>query len=78
METIIIVLAIIVILLSYYIYTIFTAVPSVGNNIDLTKPPIIVKSSTISDPYSANYTVGVWVYIFNFPSSNNQIGRFLM
>lgn len=78
MDTIIIVLGIIVILLAYYIYTVFTAVPSVGNNIDLTKPPIIVKSSTINDPYSTNYTIGVWVYIYNFPSSDNQIGRFLM
>jgi hypothetical protein len=78
MDTIIIVLGIIVILLAYYIYTVLNAVPSVANNIDLTKPPVIIKSSTISDPYSANYTIGAWIYIFNFPSADNQIGRFLM
>jgi hypothetical protein len=77
MNIIIIVLAIVVILLIYYIYTVLNAVPSVANNIDLTKPPTIIKSSSINDPYSANYTIGTWIYIFNF-ASNNQIGRFLL
>ncbi len=77
MDILIIVLGIIIILLIYYIYTIFNAVPSVASNIDLTKPPPEIKSSSINEPYSQQYTIGVWVYIFNF-SSNNQIGRFVM
>ena len=77
MNILIIFLGIVVILLLYYIYTVINAVPSVANNIDLTKPPPEIKSSSISDPYSANYTFGVWIYIFNF-SSNNQISRFIM
>jgi Concanavalin A-like lectin/glucanases superfamily len=76
MNYLIIILAIIVILLVYYIYTVVTATPVVGKNIDLTQPPVVIKSSTITNPYSANYSVGVWVFISNF-TQNSQIGRFL-
>ena len=76
MNYLIIILAIIVILLVYYIYTVVTATPVVGKNIDLTQPPVVIKSSTITNPYSANYSVGVWVYISNF-TQNSQIDRFL-
>lgn len=77
MNILIIVLGIIVILLMYYIYTVLNAPPSVANNIDLSKPPPVIKPSTINNPYSATYTMGVWIYIFNF-SSNNMIDRFIM
>jgi hypothetical protein len=76
MNYLIIILAIIVLLLVYYIYTVVTATPVVGTNIDLTQPPVVIKSSTITNPYSANYTVGVWVYIYNF-TQDSQIDRFL-
>ena len=76
MDYLIIILAIIVILLIYYIYTTITAPPVLGKNIDLTQLPVVIKSSTITNPYSANYTVGVWVYISNF-TQNSQIDRFL-
>ena len=77
MDILIIILGIVVILLTYYIYTVLNATPSVANNIDLTKPPTIIKSSTIKDPYSPNYTIGTWIYIFNY-APNNQIARFLL
>jgi hypothetical protein len=76
MNYLIIILAIIVILLVYYIYTIVTATPVLGKNIDLTQPPVVIKSSTITNPYSANYSIGVWVFISNF-TQNSQIDRFL-
>lgn len=74
MNYLIIILAIVLILLVYYIYTIITATPVVANNIDLTQPPVIIKSSTITNPYSSNYCIGVWVFISNY---TNQINRFL-
>jgi len=77
MNILIIVLGIIVILLTYYIYTIVSAPPSIANNIDLTNPPPVIKSSSITNPYSTNFAFGVWIYIFNF-ASNNQIERFIM
>ena len=77
MNFLIVILAIVVLLLTYYIYTIVTAVPVVGKNIDLTQLPVSVKSSSITNPYSANYTIGVWIYISNF-TSNNKVGAFLM
>ena len=61
----------------YYVYVIFSAVPRVGNRIDLTKPPVIIKPSAIKNPYSVNYTMSVWVYIHNF-SLDNKIDRFIM
>lgn len=77
MNVLIVILAIVVLLLAYYIYTIVTAVPVVGKNIDLTQLPVSVKSSSITNPYSANYTIGVWIYVSNF-TSNNKVGAFLM
>jgi hypothetical protein len=77
MSYLIIVLAIIVVLLIYYIYTKITATPTVGDNIDLTQPPVVIKSSTITNPYSASYTIGVWVYVSNFDTTTNNIGDFL-
>jgi hypothetical protein len=77
MNILIIILGIVVLLLAYYIYTIVTAVPVIGKNIDLTQLPLSIKSSSITNPYSANYTIGVWVYISNF-TSNNTVGAFLM
>jgi hypothetical protein len=76
MNYLIIILAIIVILLAYYIYTIVSAPVVLGKNIDLSEEAVVIKSSSISNPYSANYCTGVWVYIFNF-TQNNKIDRFL-
>ena len=75
MNVLIIILAIIIVLMAYYMYTVFTAVPTVAKNIDLTQAVAPIKPSTIKNPYSANYTVGVWIYVHNY---NNQIDRFLM
>ena len=75
MNVLIIILAIIIVLMAYYMYTVFTAVPTVAKNIDLTQVVAPIKPSTIKEPYSPNYTVGVWIYVHNY---NNQIDRFLM
>jgi hypothetical protein len=77
MNILIVILAIVVLLLAYYIYSVVTAVPVIGKNIDLTQLPVSVKSSSITNPYSANYTIGVWIYVSNF-TSNNNIGAFLI
>ena len=74
MSTLTIILAIIVVLLSYYIYTIVTAVPVVIDKADLTVPKADLDPTKITNPYSANYTIGTWVYIVNF---NSQIDTFL-
>lgn len=75
MNTVIIILGIVVVLLSYYIYTILTSTPVVVKNLDLTETVEPIPPSKISDPYSINYTVGVWIYINNF---SPKIDRFLM
>jgi hypothetical protein len=75
MNTVIIVLGIVIVLLAYYIYTILTATPVLIKNINLMESVPAIPPSKISDPYSVNYTVGVWVYINNF---SPQIERFLM
>ena len=75
MNVLIIILAIIIVLMAYYMYTVFTAVPTVAKNVDLTQAVAPIKPSTITKPYSANYTVGVWIYVHNY---NEEIDRFLM
>jgi hypothetical protein len=75
MNILIIILGIIVVFMTYYIYTILTAVPVIIKRLDLTKSASIIPPNTINDPYSINYTIGVWVYISQF---SPKIERFLM
>lgn len=75
MNYFIIILGIIVALIIYYVYTIVTAIPTIIKSVDLTKKVENVPSTSITDPYSINYTIGVWVYVSQYSS---QIGRFLM
>jgi hypothetical protein len=75
MNYFIIVLAIIIIFLIYYIYSILNSVPVIIKSVDLTQSIPNIPSSSISNAYSTNYTIGVWVYVANFTP---QIGRFLM
>ena len=75
MNYIIIILVIIIVFLIYYVYTIVTAVPTIIKSVDLTQAVANIPSSAISNPYSTNYTIGVWVYVSQFTP---QIGRFLM
>ena len=75
MNTLIIILGVVLVLMAYYIYSIVTAVPVVIKKLDLTKAAAIIPPSSINDPYSVNYSVGVWVYIQQF---SPQIDRFLM
>jgi hypothetical protein len=75
MNALLIILGIILIVMIYYIVSIFNAVPTVAKTVDLTKTPAAISPTTISDPYSVNYTVGVWVYVNQFTP---QIGRLLM
>jgi len=77
MNILIIVLAIVIVLLAYYIYTIFTATPSLAKNIDLSKANVpTVPPSSIKNPYSVNYSIGVWIYVNNV-SSLSSIGTFV-
>jgi len=81
MNIVIIILGIVVVLLSYYIYRLLTAPPSYINNTYLGQDSIpTIKPSTITDPYSSSYTVGFWVFVNTFSqdiskASNN--GYFL-
>ena len=75
MNTLIIILGIVLVLMAFYIYSILTAVPVVIKKLDLTKTATVIPPSSINDPYSVNYSVGVWVYIQQF---SPQIDRFLI
>jgi hypothetical protein len=67
-----IILAIIIVLLAYYVYTIITSVPTVVKTANLSNSQPPVDPKVITNPYSANYTVGVWVYVVNFNSTIQQ------
>ena len=74
MSTLIVILAIIVILLGYYIYTVMNAVPTVASKLDLSVAQSPVDPKLIKNPYSTNYTIAAWVYITNYTAN---IGQFL-
>lgn len=61
--------------MTYYIYTIITAVPVIITKMDLTTTVDVISPTTINDPYSINYTVGLWIYVSQF---SPQIERFLI
>jgi hypothetical protein len=75
MNILIIILGIIIVFMVYYIYTILTAVPKIIKKVDLSKTVEVVSPTKINDPYSVNYTIGVWVYINQYTPT---IERFLM
>ena len=75
MNILIIILGIIIVFMVYYIYTILTAVPKIIKKMDLSQTVEVVSPTKINDPYSANYTIGVWVYINQYTPT---IERFLM
>jgi hypothetical protein len=72
MSTLTIILAIIIILLGYYVYTLVNAVPTVASKLDLSTVQLPVSPKLIKNPYSANYTIGVWVYITNYTQNIDQ------
>lgn len=74
MNALIIILAVIVIVLIYTIYYIMTAPVTVANNVYLKENATAIDSKKISQPYSVNYTVGVWIYVDSF---TNNIGNFI-
>jgi hypothetical protein len=75
MNYFVIILGIIVVFLIFYVYTIVTAVPVIVKSVDLTQPVANIPPSSITNPYSVNYSVAVWVYVDQFTP---EIGRFLM
>jgi hypothetical protein len=75
MNILIIILGLMLVVLLYFVYTIMTAVPVVVKKVELTKPAPNISPTTINNPYSLNYSVGVWIYVAQF---SPQIGRFLM
>ena len=72
MNIVIIILGIVVVLLSYYIYRFMTAPPSNMSNTYLgqeqAKLPTI-NPTTINKPESSNYTMGFWIFINTFSSA---------
>lgn len=75
MNALIIVLAVIIVILAYGIYYVMTTPVTVANNVYLKDAPTPIDSKKISQPYSVNYTVGVWIYVDTF---TNDIGDFIM
>jgi hypothetical protein len=67
MNILIIILGIVVVLLSYYIYRLLTAPPSYISNTYLGQASIpTIPPSTITNPTSSNYTIGFWIFINTF------------
>lgn len=67
MNILIITLVVVILLILLYIYISFSKQPTVVKNLYLNGPDITpVPSKDIKTPYSALYSVGVWVYVNSF------------
>jgi len=68
MNFLIIILGIILILLAYYIYTLYTRPSTLVSNIDLSVTQPKITGDKIKNGKSATYAMGVWIYVKNMSS----------
>jgi hypothetical protein len=71
MNFLVIILGIIVVLLAYYIYTLYTRPSTLVNNIDLSITKPLISGDKIKNGKSATYAMGVWIYIKNLSTNKN-------
>ena len=69
MNYLVIILAVILVIILWYIYINFTSAPTVASNIDLSTTALTVPASQIQGGTSVTYAVGCWIFIKNMPSS---------
>jgi hypothetical protein len=65
MNWLIIILAIILIVLVWYIYTIYSSAPTVASNIDLSTTALTITGDQIAGGTSTTYSIGCWIFVKN-------------
>jgi len=77
MNWLIIILAIILIVVIWYVFTIMNSAPTVASNIDLSTTTLSIKGSQISGGTSATYAIGCWIYVKNLPPNTMDIIQYV-
>lgn len=78
MNWIIIILAIVLVVILWYVYTILNSVPSVASNVDLSTTPLSITGDKIEGGTSSTYAIGCWIYVKNMPSSETAIFNYVV
>jgi Concanavalin A-like lectin/glucanases superfamily len=73
MNWIIIILAVILVIILWYVYTIYNSTPSVASNIDLSTTPLSITGDKIKGGTSATYAIGCWLYVKSLPATSLDI-----
>ena len=78
MNWIIIILAVILVIILWYVYTIYNSAPTVASNIDLSTTQLAITGDQIKGGTSATYAIGCWLYVKSMPSSAIDIFQYVV
>jgi len=78
MNWLIIILAIVLVVILWYVYTIMNSTPSVASNIDLSTTTLSIKGSQIKGSTSPTYAIGAWIYVKNLPGTSMDIFQYVI
>ena len=78
MNWVIIILAVILVIILWYVYTIYNSTPSVASNIDLSTTALQITGDKIKGGTSATYAIGCWLYVKSMPTTAVDIFQYLV
>lgn len=76
MNYLLIILGIVIVLIVYYIYLWYTSAASLTSQINLINSNTPIANSMISNPTSAKYTFGAWIYVQSLTNSTVNILKY--
>ena len=76
MNWLIIILAIILVILAWYIYVIYTSAPTVATNIDLSTTALNITGDQIKSGTSPTYAIGCWIFVKNVNGITGNVDIF--
>jgi hypothetical protein len=77
MNYLVIILAVILVVIIWYVYINFTSAPTVASNIDLSTTSLSIPGNQIKGGTSSNYAIGCWIFIKNMPSGSVDIFNYV-
>jgi hypothetical protein len=72
MNTAVIILGVLVVVITYLVFFVFTGSQSLTAKVDLGTQQAAISASSISDPGSVRYSFETWVYVYQFDGTGNK------
>jgi len=72
MNTAVIILGVLLIVVTYLVFFVFTGSQSLTAKVDLGSPQTAIPSGDISDPGSVRYSFETWVYVYQFDGTGGK------